>query len=556
MDAFSQTWGRVNASLSCNDAAGAERALRQLDELRPDDPEVLLQLGDTLCKLGRHADAMTPLTRVLERHPDHERAWLTAGLALAGAGDLQHAEAALGRAVRVNPQNGRGWLELGRIRARMGRRGAEHCYRQALLADPEDMDARTALAFTLLHRGAVDAAGVEFARVLERDPSQPAAIGGAAAVLDRRRHPDSAWALLQAYANTGPPDTRIAVVAASVGRRLRKVDQAAAMVDRALKATDSTPDLVLLHHARGDLHEARGAHRKAFASWKTANQLRGLKFDGARHLRAIDRVCALLDERRFAELPHGRDSEQPVFIVGMPRSGTSLIEQILAMHPDIGAGGELETLRDIAVAIPREGEADWLDALPRMDRSLCEGLGAAYLESVRSIAGEGFERITDKMPNNFLHLGLAAHLMPGARVIHCVRDPLDTGLSCFQQGLGSGLAWATSLDGIASWYIGYTRLMAHWQRVLPLRIHTLQYERLVEDPEPTLRALCAFLDLPYTPELLQFHTSQRQVATASATQVQQPLHTRSVGRARAYRTQLMPLVRAARRHGVELITDR
>jgi hypothetical protein len=229
-------------------------------------------------------------------------------------------------------------------------------------------------------------------------------------------------------------------------------------------------------------------------------------------------------------------SELPTLIVGMPRSGTTLLEQALSAHPGIAAGGELEDLRDLA----REAYAGPITS-PRLDT-----LAARYLGRLRAIGPEA-QRVTDKMPHNFLHLGLVALMLPRARVIHCRRDPVDTCWSCFRQHFGAGLAYTTDLAWLGAFHRSYADLMEHWRGALPLAMLEVDYEELVAQPEPTLRRVLAFLDLPWHPACLEPHKARRIAATVSRAEVQRPIHQGSVGRAAPYRPHLGPLLDALSR---------
>ena len=286
----------------------------------------------------------------------------------------------------------------------------------------------------------------------------------------------------------------------------------------------------MLQHALGDTLDELGDTERAFAAWSEANQLRGIEFDAEAHAARVLDIMNAYPAGSFQSLPRAsHDSELPVFIVGVPRSGTSLTEEILASHPDAHGAGELN---EIASGL-RHRSQEALDAA-----------AAPYLARLRELAAESCPdalRVTDKMPHNFLHLGLAAQLFPRARVVHCVRDPLDAGFSCFTRNFHASHDYATDLGSIGVFIRMHEQLMKHWKAVLPLPIHELRYEDLVEAPERVSRELVEFCGLDWDPAVLRFHESHRPVRTASYAQVRQPIYRTAVGRAKRYERCLEPL---------------
>ena len=221
-------------------------------------------------------------------------------------------------------------------------------------------------------------------------------------------------------------------------------------------------------------------------------------------------------------------SERPVFIVGMPRSGTTLVEQIAASHSQVFGAGELGTFTEpqgFPASVVGLG-ADEVNAIRK-----------TYLERLQSLSADAL-RVCDKTPFNFLFLGWLAKLFPQARFIHCRRDLRDTALSCFFQNFVIPYPWTTSLDDIAHYSQGYLRLMDHWRAVLPIRMLEVDYEDLIEDVEEGSRRIIDHLGLPWEDACLEFHTAQRSVRTASSWQVRKPVYRTSAGRWRAYEDEL------------------
>ncbi|HEY8016978.1 MAG TPA: sulfotransferase, partial [Dongiaceae bacterium] len=287
---------------------------------------------------------------------------------------------------------------------------------------------------------------------------------------------------------------------------------------------------ISLHFALGKAYEDCGESGKAFHHYLEGNdrKRRAIPYDEQAVLAAMART-----ERDFSasfmegEAGRGDPSELPIFILGMPRSGSTLIEQILASHPDVHGGDERP---DFPELLDRYGDAGF------------RALGAAYVERSRALAPTA-ARITDKLPGNFRHAGAIHLALPKARIIHSRRDPADTCLSCFTKLFRGEQAYTYDLGELGRYYRVYDRLMAHWRAVLPGSVFLeVDYEELVAEPEAQTRRLLAHCGLAWDPACLAFHETRRAVRTASAVQVRQPLYQRSIGRWRLYGPLLVPLL--------------
>jgi tetratricopeptide (TPR) repeat protein len=243
----------------------------------------------------------------------------------------------------------------------------------------------------------------------------------------------------------------------------------------------------------------------------------------------------------------GDDTEQPIFIVGMPRSGTTLTEQIISSHPMVEGAGELQKLDQMIGAMHgiRDGALRYPDDVGRIERGALQGLAADYLASLRAQGRGEAARITDKYVFNFYHLGMIGILFPKAKIIHCKRDPLDTSLSCLFQNFSSSMSFPFwhKLEDIGFFYRHYQKMMDHWHRVLPVEILDVQYEETIADQEAMSRRLIDFVGLEWDDACLRFYENKRAVATASVWQVRQKVYTTSVQRWRAYEKHLDPLRR-------------
>ena len=442
-----------------------------------------------------------------------------AGIAHGRAGEFELAIADLQKAIKLRPDHalahagiGRAFLALGNVNAALF-----HARRAVQLA-PDDHD----IAATL-------------ADFLEAD-----------------RQSEQAWEIVNRLLEQGSRSHRLALIYGGLAPRMGRQEDALKLIHQVLASRSDLlqTELSSLHFAAARLLDSMGGFDEAFAEAKLANSLRGVSYNPASIERPIDQWINYFTRPTLRRLPratHG--SELPVFIVGVPRSGTTLIEQILCSHPAVHGAGELNWLFAIcelaALRHPtRSGNfCDCIDALSVKD---ADELAEQYLQPLQSFNPKA-SRIINKMPGNFVHLGLIQLLFPLGRVIHCQRDPLDTCISCYMTDFATGQDFSFSLPSLGHFYRQYLRMMEHWREVLDLPILQVQYEDLVNDLEGQTRRMLEFLGLPWDENCLRFHENRRFIATASNQQVRNPIYKRSIGRWRNYERHLGPLREALER---------
>ena len=502
-------------------AKRAERQRRRRSEERA-LASLLASAGDA-AKAGEFARAGLVLEEVLRRAPAHEEAARRLAELAPHAGRGEAAIAALRTARLAAPASAVIQASLASLLYSGGRvEEALSAWERAAELAPHDATVHNRRGLACADAGRLEEAEASFRRAVDIDPLLP----GACLNLARCRRFDAADSGL------------VARIEALLSHRIE-----------ALLAAD-------LHFALGKIRDDLGEVAPAAVHLRAANRLvRGtVDFDAGRHARAVGALIETFDAALFARLAGaGWPGEGPVFIVGMPRSGTSLVEQILAAHPAVRGGGERRDLDRIARRIRHVTGSR--ERYPRCAAELApedaDALGREYLERGPR-PGPGECRVTDKLPANFLHLGLVALLLPRARIVHCRRDPRDVALSVFAQQFAEGHVWAYAFEDIAAFHLAYQRLMAHWRAALPRPFLDLDYEELVREPEPACRRLLAFCGLRWDPACLDFHRHRRVVATASNWQVRQPLYRRSVERWRLYAPHLPELIGSLERAGVEL----
>ncbi len=301
-----------------------------------------------------------------------------------------------------------------------------------------------------------------------------------------------------------------------------------------------------LHMAAGAAHINVGDHADGFEHWRRGNALKDVAFDIDAYTKHVDDIRETFDLSHFiGTRGWGDSSDVPVFVVGMPRSGTSLVEQILASHSKVHGAGEREDMLRLADGL---GESlndtrPYPACIERLDEDAARRIAAGFLQTLRR-ADPHAARIVDKMPGNFHHVGLIATLFPNARIVHCTRDPRDTCLSIFFGDFVGSHPYSYDLTNLGRYYRQYERLMEHWHDVLPGRILDVRYEDMIEDQETRSRELVTFCGLGWESACLDFHKTRRNVRTRSNAQVRQPIYRSSMGRWKTYEAELRPLIAA------------
>jgi tetratricopeptide (TPR) repeat protein len=509
-------------ALACQqrgDASQAEIWYRRSLAVQPGDAEVHFRLGLVLMSLAKADDAIVHFREAVRLRPDSPETWNNLGNGLFLQGKTREAIACYREAVRLRPDYAEACLNLGNsLREDDWLPEGLHWYREAVRLRPDYPKSRLNLAAALLETGAASEAETHLRECLRLSPGSPKALS---TLIGNDLYGDN---------DPGPDELRALIA-----------NETLSPIDRAH-----------LHFTLARVLDRAGQPDEAFQQFKETNRLRrelsrhqGDAFDAAEHSRFVDRLIAFFSREWFEHTrPLGLDTEVPVFVVGMPRSGSSLVEQILSHHPDAAGVGELRDLPRTVEGLPaRPGATEkYPECLATIDPSMIRQLGTEYLARIHALCGPA-RRITDKMLVNFLHLGFIAALFPRARVIHCQRDPLDTGVSCFMQ-IFRGLSFTLDLEDIGSYYRDYERLMAHWRAVKPLPMLEVVYEELVADVEGVSRQLVEFCGLPWDERCLRFYENPRTVRTVSKHQVRQPVYKSAIARWRRYEAHLDPLRRA------------
>lgn len=413
---------------------------------------------------------------------------------------------------------------------------------KAIKIDPNNAMLRTIKGQSLTHCNRMDEAIESFRAALKINPSWPPAIRGLIEVFFLQNRPEDAYDLLKPIISTGRIDPQVALSFTRVCGMLDKLDEGIALLELWVFNEEAPLDLRKPGLFQlGGLYDKAKRYDDAFVTFNKANELRPGNFRPDRHKIATDRVIAGTTKATLATLPEPNcDTSKAVFILGMPRSGTSLVEQVLSCHPSIHGAGEMTAIDDIVAALQHSD-------MSRMPRSEVEGyvtkFAKGYIHLLNETGGAA-TMVTDKNPFNFKHIGVISKVLPGAKIIHCVRNPIDTCVSNYFQDFIGRSAYADSLAGLGSYYNDYHRLMEHWKSVVQTPILDVVYEDVVEDLEANARRMLEFLGVDWDPEVLRFHESKRITTTASTEQVRKPIYQSSKQRWKRYEKHLDPLIEA------------
>lgn len=357
------------------------------------------------------------------------------------------------------------------------------------------------------------------------------ALAGKASIFNLSNQFDKSYQLLQPFIKSPYKNIQLGLSLATAALYLPKNHKPIQYLEDLIHNTQTgRTDKKNLWFKLGHLYDKNHQYSQAFHAFSQANQLNSSQSSIQSITKLFHTITTIFNHQYLKQSPRTTRPEQPIFIVGMPRSGTSLLEQILSTHPAIFGAGEQLILQHIFQTI---------ENFKQLEPNHLNQLAHQYLTTIKKLCPSS-PYIIDKLPTNFLYLGLIELLFPKAKVIHIHRHPLDTCLSCFMQNF-THLEFANNLNTIAQFYSQYQRLMTHWQKVLSLPLIHIQYEQLVTHPEKITKQVLAFLELPWNEQCLHFHETKRLPNTASALQVKQPIYTTSIGRHEAYKDFIQPL---------------
>ena len=512
-----QFFTRGNEHKRLGNCAEAESCFRTAINKFPGHGQAWNNLGNLLHSQKKLKEALACYQRCCEILTDNAVCFHNYGSCLHETGDSVEGERQMAHAVALDPEYAEAFIELGAIRRHLGdTTGAADALHEALRLEPTSCPAHRLMGLVLKDQGKMNAAQESLRKGLEYAPDD---------ALTRY--------LLTRYKKYSSPD-----------------DPDITILNSLLRRPDLTNEnAIFLHFGLGKIYDDLAMYQEAFHHYQLANRLKrdslgvgwistGIELDRYR------RIFQPSLFTRFSQASGSCSSELPVFIIGMPRSGTTLVEQICASHSRVHGKGELNKIAQLIHDLPKQckGKAAYPECLVTAAPSLIRALAEKYVAELKAGLPEETTRIIDKMPANFQELGLITILFPQARLIHCVRDPLDTCLSNYFQSFEEGNECSYDMETLSLYYRKYKERMHLWETILPNKIHTVHYELLVSKPEEETKALIDFLGLEWEEECLDFHKTKRNVQTSSDWQVRQPLYQQSVAKWKNYEQYIGELI--------------
>ncbi|MCZ7646506.1 MAG: tetratricopeptide repeat protein [Planctomycetota bacterium] len=574
----------ANALRGLGDEEGALRHYKLAVQVQPQSAEARSNLGQYLLEQGDIDGALEHGRRAVELKPGMAAGHSNYGNALREKGDLEEAQKQYREAIRLEPRLAMPYNNMAQAKQEEGLFDeALEWYRQALALEPNSARFYTNLASLLNEMEREEEALQHFRTALRLDPKYVEAHNGLGALLrDRQEHEEARQCFRKAL-DLRPSFATALVNLAELEEEMGRLDEAEKLLREALRLDadhrgahaqlamlrrKNLPDADVenlrrllddaqatarrgmgLHYALAQVYDARKEYEKAAEHLVSANALRkehqekrNQSYAPPDHELFADNMIRTFTPEFFAaKAGLGSPSERPVFVVGLPRSSTTLTEQILCSHSRVFGAGERRFARESFEALPGllNPQGNSFDALPLLDAQAAKILADQHLEKLAALDAEAL-RVVDKMPDNYLYLGLLAIVFPKARFIHCRRDLRDTAVSCWMTNFRH-IRWACDFEHIATRFTQYDRLMKHWRKVLPMPFLEIDYEETVEKPEEVSRRLIDWIGMPWEDACLEPHKTERPVRTASVTQVREPIYKRSVARWKNYEKPLAEL---------------
>ncbi len=536
----------ANAQMFLGEHREALRNYERSLAIKPGEPGVLESYGRALAAVGQKDKAIEQFSKSLEHNQGYAPAHSSLAKIYVEKGQPEKAFIEYQKALQLDPSQAETHMGLGRLYTGKGDfSNAEHHLNEALQLQPNLIGIYFSLYSIYRYQGNFDEALDILDKARKVDPNNPNLNAAKADVMQRQGDIDGAHALLQELnQNEQMPPLGIDVFS-RICQKFDNCDEALRLIKIFVDTPHAdTNEKQTLCYAAGHLQDKLKHYDEAFEWFQTANEMVNFSFEITEQRRHIDNLIKTYSKDAMASLPRAQTgSTRPIFILGMPRSGTTLTEQILASHADVYGAGELGYIRDIANDAENiQPDADGLPGikLDHLTQARMTELANKYLNNINKLNSEA-PYVTDKMPHNFLRLGLINLLFPEARIIHCKRDPLDNGLSIYFQNFLWTHRYATSLENIGLFYNEYLRLMQHWQQVTDIPMLEMKYEDMVQEPEAAARKILAFCNLDWDESVLDFHKNKRVVATASIDQVRQPIYKESMARWKNYEKHIEPL---------------
>lgn len=512
-------------------------------------------LGIVLKEMDKLDEAMSAFKQAMALNPEYVDAYHGLASAQRDAGAIDEAIENFDKALKFKPEKSAFYLDFASVMGLIGHQMEAITYNEkAIEIGPDSAELQLAYGYALLGINEYDRAINAFERsatLAEADDDKQMAIAGIALILERRKQYDEAYNLIKPFL-VEPVNPRVAQAFGNIARKLNMSDEATFFLKSALDSedikTDSKSEIEFL---LGKLYDANDDFDNAFSYYQAGNQtFRSLnnsqisKYTIDKDKRYMEQIKSVFT-KEFFELHEKSDylSERPVFVVGMPRSGTTLTESIISSHPLAFPGGEMYDISEIRKATELDTGQVFPESMKYIEKDKLNKFAQHYLDRL-DLKNKDAQRVVDKMPHNFLLLGIIALLFPKAHIIHIQRYPVDNCLSIYFQRFNLSHTYASNLKDLGEYYRCYFDLMNHWNEVLPMPILNIRYDELVVNQEAMTRKMIDFCGLEWDDRCLAFHKSKRDVGTPSYDQVSQPMYDKSSGRWKNYNKHISELVDA------------
>lgn len=519
------------------------------------DLQTLLSHGFTALNQGDLASAGRACEAALKLDPKAAAAHFLVGLVAIEAEDRGNAHRAFRSVVAIDPNHAAAWAQLARLNASEGRiAAAEQALHETRRIKPADPVVLDTIGAVLTQLGEYETAKAFFAKANVLSPKTPQFMMNLANTLVFLGDIDTASAIFRDIIALQPnsPQGHWGLANAVKATTTDHIDAMRPLLER---NTANPRAMGFLHYAMGKEFEDLKRWPEAFTAFAAGASARRqtVEFDETAEQTLFDTLHATYTNQWLAQAGPGHPSDAPIFVLGQPRTGTTLVERIITSHSQVHSAGELQ---QFGLAIrrlsqhrdPKRFSAALFSAaahLPPAD------IGTTYLQTAARMRGKS-PRFVDKLPLNYLYVPLILAALPNARIVHLVRNPMDACFASFKQLFADAYLHSYDQREMARHHARYRKLMAHWHREFPQRIIDVSYEDTARDLEPNARRLIQTLNLPWEDACLHFHSSNKGVATASAVQVREPAHTRSIGRWRHYESELQPMMEELNAQGVPL----
>lgn len=524
----------------------AERACGEAISRWPENVSAHVNLSTALCHLGRDGEAEPVIRHAIDLSGGNlPSVDSLLGRILIGVGEYSEAEALFRDITNRDPVSSDAWIGLGSaFQGLYNLKEAEVCYQKAKDMAPSSLPAAYNLALLKQYKGELDSAIDLLDETLAQYPGRLELIGCLASIYEQKGEYDRAFEAIAQALDQPEKSAQIAKVYQKLCVKLDQCSEAENYLKATLESVIVNPEeRAMLHFCLGELYDKQGAYDLAFEQFEHANEYKTESYEHSLYSKYIDEFISTFSASAMGNLPITKQmSNQPIFIVGMPRSGTSLVEKILSSHSAVYGAGELRNITEFTENLTGSDNAQsyYPAAIEHITQARIDTLADQYIAFITEISS-GAERVTDKMPHNFQYIGLIKQLFPNAKIIHCVRDARDTCLSVYFQNFIGYHPYSNDLDDLARHYLDYQRLMQHW-KTLDIAMLEVRYEDLIEDQAFWSKKLISYCDLDWEDDCMNFYEKGEQTRTASYDQVRQPIYTKSIARWKNYESHLVPLL--------------